>query len=121
MSQFSLEGGLITEDAVALTGNTATTVYTATLGATPISSIVVTPTSGTPNLTIGIYNASDTLVGRLRVAVAMTAGTPFIWNEVFVLAANYKIKVTSSSGTGDMEVFVTHGIGAAAGKLRAGS
>ena len=119
MSSYTIDGGLITEDAVQLSGNTATTVYTASQGAVAISSIYVTPISGTPNLTIGIHNAAGTLVGYRRFTVAMTAGVAHNDNELFVLPANYSIKVTSSSATGDMHVFVTHGIPARAGQQRA--
>lgn len=111
MSAFNVDGSLVTDDPVRLTANTATTVYTAT-GAVPISSIIVTPTSGTPNLTIQIHNGSTAY--NLRTAVAMTAGTAFIWDELFILPALYTIKITSSAAGGDMDVFVTHGSPAAA-------
>jgi len=113
MSAFNVDGGLISQEWGSLANNSATDVYTATGGVT-VASIIVTPTSGTPNLTIEICNAAGTKVGTLRKAVAMTAGTAFIWNEAFILPALYSIRLTSSSATGDMDYLVTHGTPAAA-------
>ncbi len=117
MSSFYIEGPILSSDPVRLTGNTATTVFTAG-GVTSIASIIVTPTSGTPNLTIAIHNAAGTSIMVLRNAVAMTAGTAFIFNEVITLGIGYTIKVTSSAAGGDMDVLVTATPGVAASNLR---
>ena len=117
MSSFVASGGLLSDDPVTLTNGSATVVFTA-VGVTLIASIVVTPTSGTPNLTIEIYNAAGSKVMTLRKAVVMTAGTPFIYNEAFTINPGQTIRVTSSSGSGDMDVQVTKGIDAAAARGR---
>jgi len=121
MSAFNVEGGLVTEDPVRLTDNAPTIVYplasSPAKGSALIASIIVCPTSGTPNITIEWFNAAGSSVGYLRKAVAVSAaGTPFIFNEPFVLPPLYTLRVTSSSGTGDMDVFVTRGVDYAAGR-----
>jgi hypothetical protein len=118
MSTFQVGGALLSEDPVRLTGNTATVVYTA-VGRAAIASIVCVPTSGTPNLTIEIYNAAGSSIMTLRKAVATTAGTAFIWNEVFTLNPSQTIRVTSSAAGGDMDVMVSRAAGVAAADLRA--
>ena len=103
MSEFTLVGAVITEPPVRLTDNTATSVFT-TVGAVPISSIIICPTTGTPTYTI-------TQVDQTGTARNVWKGTsPDKFNEVFVLPLLNTLKVTSSSATGDLDVFVTHGI-----------
>ena len=107
MSGYALIGGLTTDDPTRLTGNTATTVFTA-VGATPIASIIVCPTTGTPTFTI-------TLVSPAAVIRNIWKGTsPNVFNEYIMVPPLYVLKVTSSSATGDMDVTVTHGTPAAA-------
>lgn len=117
MTAFNVEGGLVTEEPLRLTGNTATIVYTA-VGRTTIASIFVCPTNGTPTITIEIYNAAGASVMFRRKAVTPTAGTPVIDNEPFILEPGYTIRVTSGSASGEMDVMVTRGIGTAPGMLR---
>ncbi len=103
MSEFTLAGGIITEPPVRLTDNTATTVFT-TNSAVPISSIIICPTSGTPTYTI-------TQVDQDGTSRNVWKGTsPDKFNEVFVLPLLNTLKVISSSASGDLDVFVTHGI-----------
>lgn len=117
MSAFNVEGGLAAEAWGSLTGNTATAIYTA-VGNVTIASIIVCPTSGTPNLTIEIYNDSGAKVGTLRKAVATTAGTAVVWNEPFPLPPQYSIRLTSSAAGGDMDYLVVKGVPTATGRLR---
>lgn len=117
MSEFKIDGPVLSDDPVRLTANTATIVFTAT-GATSIASIICTPTTGSPNLTIEIFNAAGSSIMTLRKAVATTAGTAFIFNEVFTISPQQTIRVTSSAAGGDMDVLVTRGAAVAAGALR---
>lgn len=117
MSEFKLGGPVLSDDPVRLTGNSATTVFTAQ-GVTPIASIICTPTSGTPTCTIEIFNAAGSGIMKLCAAQATTAGTPLIFNEVFTLSPGQVIKVTSSAAGGDMDVLVTRGVATAAAQLR---
>jgi hypothetical protein len=100
----SISGGLLTE-VTAITGNTRTSVFTAERS-TMIVSIVVTPKSGTPNLTVSRF--SGAVRTNLRTAVAMTAGVPFTWEIPFILDPQGEIEVTSSASGGDMDVMVTY-------------
>jgi len=100
----SIEGGLISEPK-AITGNTITTVFTAERR-TLIASIVVTPTSGTPNLSISRYDGTTRVY--LRKAVAMTAGTAFVFETPFTLDPAGVLEVTSSAAGGDMDVLTTY-------------
>lgn len=118
MTDFSLAGPIRSRTPTRLSGNTATTVFTAS-GSTSIASIICTPTNGTPSLTIEIYNAAGSSVMFLRKAVAMTAGTPFIWNEAFTINPDETIRVTSSAAGGDMDVMVTTAVAVAAASPRA--
>lgn len=111
----AISGGLISEPK-AITGNTRTTVFTAERR-TLIASVVVTPTSGTPNLSISRYDGTTRT--HLRSAVAMTAGTAFIWNEPFTIDPGGLLEVTSSAAGGDMDVLTTYVVPVAAGTVRA--
>jgi hypothetical protein len=117
LSHFTLPGPVLSDNPIRLTDGSATIVFTAS-GVTPISSIICTPTNGTPNLTIEIYNAAGASAMTLRKAVAMTAGTAFIFNEVLTLNPGETIRVTSSSGSGEIDVLVTRGLASAAAALR---
>ena len=101
----SITGALMTEPAV-ITANTRTTVFTADRGRTTIVSLIVTPTSGTPNLSISRYDGTTRTM--LRKEVAMTAGTALVLDVPFVIDQNGTLEVQSSSGTGDMDVLVTY-------------
>lgn len=100
----SITGGVLTEPK-AITTNTRTTVFTAERR-TLIASIIVTPTSGTPNLSLSRYDGTTRT--HLRSAVAMTAGTAFIWNEPFTVDPGGLVEVTSSAAGGDMDVLTTY-------------
>lgn len=117
MTEFKIESPVLSDDPTRLTGNTATTVFTA-VGRTSIASIICTPTSGTPTCTIEIFSAAGSGIMKLRAAQATTAGTPLIFNEVITLNPGQSIKVTSSSASGDMDVLVTRGVATAAAVLR---
>ena len=99
----AIAGALMTEPK-AITANTRTTVFTAERR-TLIASVVVTPTSGTPNLTLSRYDGTTRT--NLRTAVAMTAGTAFIWDTPFVVDPGGLVEVTSSAAGGDMDVLTT--------------
>jgi hypothetical protein len=98
----AITGGLITEPA-ALSANTVTTVFTAR-SRTMIVSVVACPTSGTPNLSLSRYNGTTRYY--FRKAVAMTAGTPYVWETPFMIDA------------GDMDVMVTYLMPFATGVVR---
>jgi hypothetical protein len=97
-----LSGALMSERKV-IPDNAVTTVYTPN-GRTTVASIIVTPTNGTPALTISIYDGTTRMY--LREAVTMTAGTAFTWEIPFVLNAVDVLEVTSSAVAGDMDVMV---------------
>lgn len=113
MTTFAIDWPVLSDDPVRIANNGLTTVFNA-VGQVAISSIIVTPTTGTPNLTIEIYDASAASIMTLRKAVAMTAGTAFIFNELFTLNPGQTIRVTSSSATGDMDVMVIRAVATAA-------
>jgi hypothetical protein len=100
----SVTGGLLTEP-FAITDGDPADVFTAERR-TLIVSIVVTPSTGTPTLTLSRYDG--TTRSYMRNAVAMTAGTAFVWNEPFMLDPEGTVEVESSSGTGDMTGWVTY-------------
>jgi hypothetical protein len=99
----SISGGLLSEPK-AITANTISAVYTAERR-TLIASIVVTPTAGTPNLSVSRYDGTTRVY--IRKAVAMTAGTAWTWEIPFVLDPGGVLEVTSSAGSGDMDVLTT--------------
>jgi hypothetical protein len=98
-----ITGALLTE-VVVISSSTRTTVYTAK-GRTLVASIIVTPTTGTPTLTISRYDGTTRV--NLRTAVAMTAGTAFVFETPFMLDVGGLLEVTSSSANGDMHVLTT--------------
>lgn len=100
----SIAGAQISETAT-ISGNTVTTVFTA-VKRTTIVAICVCPTTGTPNLSISRYNGTTRIYRRK--AVAMTAGTAFVYDTPFSLNPGDLLEVTSSSATGDMDVEVTY-------------
>lgn len=100
----AISGGLLTEPS-AIVANTVTTVFEAERR-TMIVSIIVTPTSGTPSLSLSRYNGTTRYY--FRKAVAMTAGTPYVWDTPFMIDPDDVIEVTSSAAGGDMDVMVTY-------------
>lgn len=110
----SITGGLISEPK-AITANTITTVFTAEKR-TLIASLVVTPTSGTPNLSVSRHDGTTRVY--LRKAVATTAGTAFIWDTPFTLDPGGLLEVTSSAAGGDMDVLTTYVNPVAASNVR---
>lgn len=97
--------GPLNSQVTVLSGNTATSVFAPTRKTT-VASVVVTPTSGTPNLTILKTDGTTTMY--YRTAVTMTAGTAFVFDTPIVLDADWILKVQSSSGSGDMTVDVSY-------------
>lgn len=116
MSTQSQSGG-ITEYGK-LTGNTVTTIFTATQN-TPIQSIVCCENNGgTPNLTVEVYDVDNTTSYYKRKAVAMTAGSETIFNEPFTLPHSWAIRLTSSDASGRIDWSITYGGTPAAGSQR---
>lgn len=110
MSALDNSGGAITEDG-ALTGNTATTIFTAT-GATWIRSITACDNAvGGPTVTIDKYDGST--ARHIKRAVAV----PVIFNEPFLLPVGWSIRMTSSNASGLIDWSITYD-GPSAGKLR---
>jgi hypothetical protein len=99
----SISGGLLTEPK-AITTNTITTVYTAERR-TLIASIIVTPTTGTPNLSVSRYDGTTRVY--IRKVVAMTAGTAWTWEIPLIIDVGGVLEVTSSAAGGDMDVLTT--------------
>lgn len=110
----ALEGALLTEW-VAITGSSVTTVLTATQRTT-IASIVVCPTTGSPNLSVSKYNGT-TRYYKFK-AKPMTAGTPYVWDTPFSLDPGNVLEITSSSGSGDMDVEINYVVPTAAAQQR---
>lgn len=100
----SIIGAILSQNTTIST-NGITTVLSLGRLAT-LASVVVCPTSGTPSLSISIYDG--TTRRYLRKAVAMTAGTPYIFETPQGLNRKDVVEVTSSSATGDMDVFVSY-------------
>jgi hypothetical protein len=113
----NLSGGLMTERTVVTSNAAPVTVYDPE-SRTTIVSIIVTPTAGTPNLSISIYDGTTRTY--LRRTVAMTAGVAFAWEVPFVLNAVDLLEVTSSAAAGDMDVIVNFLNPVAAASLRPG-
>jgi hypothetical protein len=103
---FNITGGALSSPTpVKITSSSVTDVYTATQ-ATRVLSITCCENAGsTPNLTIEKYDGTTSYY--LRKAVAMTAGTAFIYNEPFELPAGWKIRVTSSDASGKIDAHVS--------------
>jgi hypothetical protein len=104
---FNITGGALSSPLpIKLTGNTVTDVFTA-VQATRVLSITCCENTGsaTPNLTVEKYDGTNSYY--IRKAVAMTAGTAFIYNEPFELPAGWKIRVTSSDASGKIDAHVS--------------
>jgi len=113
---YLIEGALQTED-TKLTDNTETTVYTADSATTIVSITATENNAGTPTLTIEKHDGTNSYY--LRKAVAMTAGTAFIWDSPFRLPHGWTLKVTSSDAQGEIDVSVSYVTSVAAAMLRA--
>jgi hypothetical protein len=110
MSALDNAGGAITEDG-RLTGNTATTIFTAT-GATWIRSITASDNAaGSPTVTIDKYDGTNARV------IKLTAAVPLIFNEPFLLPLGWLIRMTSSNAGGLIDWSITYD-GPSAGKQR---
>lgn len=103
---FNINGGAIVTARSKLTGSTVTAVFTATSRTTILAIICAENNGGTPNLTVEIYTGSVSYY--LRKAVAMTAGTAFIFDDPFELPAGWSIRVTSSDASGHVDAHVSY-------------
>jgi hypothetical protein len=116
---YNIEGALLTEF-TKLTDGTATEVFPKSgniAGQTLIASIVCTENNaGTPTLTIEAHDGTNSYY--IRKAVAMTAGTAFVFDTPFVLPQAWTLKVTSSDAQGEIDVAVTYVAAVAAARLR---
>jgi len=105
---FNINGGSVVTARVKLTGSTATTIFTAK-ARTTVLSVTATETGGaTPNLTLEIYDVTNTTSYYLRKAVAMVAGTAVIFDEPFELPVGWAIRATSSASGGAVDVHVSY-------------
>ena len=100
----SIIGAILSQNTSLSSSAVTTVLQLARLGT--MASITVCPTSGTPNLSISIYDG--TTRRYLRKAVAMTAGTPYTYDTPQGLNRKDVVEVTSSSSAGDMDVFVNY-------------
>lgn len=100
----AISGGLMSEW-TKIADSSATPVFTANRK-TLIVSIVVTPTNGTPTLSIARNDGAA--IHYRRKGVAMTAGTQYVDDTPFVLDNEDTIEVTSGASGGDMDVCVTY-------------
>lgn len=103
---FNINGGAIVTNRVKLTGNTVTTIFAATQRTTILGIIATENNGGTPNLSLEVYDGTNSFY--LRKAVAMVAGTAVIFNEPFELQAGYSIRATSSDGSGHVDCHVSY-------------
>jgi len=109
MSDINKQGAL-TEDGT-LTGNTATTIFTA-VGATWIRSITASDNAaGAPTVTIDKYDGSTAKI------IKRVASVPLIFNEPFLLPVGWFIRMTSSNASGLIDWSITYE-GPSAAKLR---
>lgn len=105
MTDFSVLAGL--SEYGKITGNSATTIYTADKGTTRVRSIVCCENSGsTPTLTLEINDGTNSYYKRK--AVAMTAGTETIFNEPFYVPQGWTVKITSSDASGKIDWCLTY-------------
>lgn len=102
---FTLTGGSILTEPVALTVLTAVPLYVAKKRTVILSIIAVEVAGATPALTLDITNGTSTY--RLRKAVAMTAGQTFIFNEPFALQGGWSLRATAGA-INQIECFVTY-------------
>lgn len=100
----SILGALVPQNTTITTNAVTTVLSLGRLGT--MASITVCPTNGTPSLSISVYDG--TTRRYLRKAVAMTAGTPYTYETPQGLNRKDVVEVTSSSATGDMDVFVNY-------------
>ena len=108
-----------------ITGNSATTIFTAK-GATNIRSLVVSENAGaTPNLTVEIYDVANTTsyypggtTATTWKAKAVSAGQAVTFNEQFMLPALWAIRITSSDAAGKFDWILTYDSSTAAARGR---
>ena len=98
---YNISGGTVLTKWKALTGSTATDVLD--LGKrVVVLSVVAEGTSGTPTLTIGITDGTNTY------DVRRAASVPFAFSEPFALDTNQKLQATSSDASGHIHVGVSY-------------
>jgi len=98
---------------VAVTGNTVTTIVDATLKAIMVPSFEVNENAGgTQNLTVEIYDGTNSRylsddAGTTWKARPVTAYKGYKFTAVYPIPQGSKLRVTSSSATGDFHVIGT--------------
>jgi len=104
---FTVSGGLLSKP-VKLTGNSVTEILVATKRTTILSVICAEIGAATPNLTVELYDTTNTTSYYLRFALAMTAKQVVVLNDEFVLPQGWKLRVTSSNASGQVDVLVNY-------------
>lgn len=90
---------------VRLTNSSATDVLVAD-SATTVASMQFTERAGTtPNLTIAVYDGTNTYY--FRNAYPMTANQTVTFNEPFWVPNGWKVRVTSSHASGNVDVIIS--------------
>jgi len=106
---YNISGGAILSQATNITGNTAVDVYGPAPTSTVILAVVCTETGNvTPNLTIAKVNAAGTVTINYRFQKAMLAKETVVFDTPIVLKTGWKLRVTSSTATGLVDVDVSY-------------
>lgn len=103
---FNINGGSIVTTRVKMTSNAATPLFLARSRTTILSIIATENNGGTPNLTLDVFDGTNSYA--LRHAVAMVAGTAAIFNEPFELPSGWSIRATSSDASGHVDAHVSY-------------
>lgn len=113
MSGYQVNVGNVTTDTTILTGNTATEIIKADLGAMTVTHIDVANQTGGA-ITVTIDRTDGTTVWRLCYQKSVPANDT-IQVSGTVVPNNQKLRATSGDASGNLHVHVHHTIGSKAG------
>lgn len=101
---FTVSNGVLETKRTTLTGNTATEIFKAT-SRTTVVSVVVAPNSGTPTVTLDVYDGTNAFV--IAKTLATTNGNA-IFSEPVMLGPGQSIRATSSDASGHLDCHVSY-------------
>lgn len=105
MTDFSVLAGL--SEYGKISGNSATTIYTADKGTTRIRSVTCCDNTGaTTAWTLDVYDGSTSYVKRK--GKALTAGVEDVVNEPFYVPQGWAVRITSGDASGKLDWSITY-------------
>lgn len=102
---YTITGATLSTKATKLTTTSVTDIYTATKRTTILSVVASEIAGATPDFSLELYDGTTSYY--IYSTKAMTADTPIIFNEPFVLNNGWKLRATAGTAN-QIDILVTY-------------